>query len=96
MTGSIVKRLKNVLRKTPFFISLKKGYYFARRTVRKLYNIVFPTAIILLYHRVAESENDVNQLSVSPINFEDQLVFLSNKFKIISLKELANNLKQIG
>lgn len=93
MTGSVSKKIKNILRKIPFFVSTKKLYYFARRTAKKLYNIFFPTAIILLYHRVAELENDINFLSVSQINFENQLIYLSKKFKILSLNELAEDLK---
>src|SRR3989344_460756 len=85
--------LKNLLRKTPFFYPIKWFYYFLRRTLRKIHNLIFPTAIILLYHRVAESENDINRLSVSLENFENQLAYLSKKFKIISLNELTDDLK---
>ena len=93
MAKLIYKKCKNILRKTPFFIPAKKLYYFIRGVALKFYNAIFPTAIILLYHRIAEPENDIYQLSVSSENFENQLIYLSNKFKIISLNELANSLK---
>ena len=93
MTKSIYKKGKNIFHKTPFFIPAKKLYYLARETVLKFRNTVFPTAIILLYHRIAEPEHDIYKLSVSPENFENQLIYLSEKFKIISLSELANSLK---
>jgi len=93
MTESVSKKLKNILRNTPLFVPTKNLYYLTRRTARKLYNTVFPTAIILLYHRVAESENDIHRLSVGPKNFEYQLNYLSKKFKIISLERLVNDLK---
>lgn len=89
----MIKILKNILHKTPFFIPTKKLYYFARRTARKFYNMIFPTAIILLYHRVAESENDINRLGVSPENFENQISYLKRKFSIVSLNELVVNLR---
>lgn len=89
----MVKKLKSLLRKTPIFYPTKWFYYFLRRIVRKIYNLIFPTAIILLYHRIAESENDINRLSVSVENFKNHMDYLSKKFKIISLNELTNDLK---
>jgi len=44
--------------------------------------------IILIYHRVRNTDNDINQLSVSIDNFEDQLVKLKNKFEIVSIDNL--------
>ncbi|MCX6800315.1 MAG: polysaccharide deacetylase family protein [Candidatus Falkowbacteria bacterium] len=49
-------------------------------------------SIILFYHRVASIENDPNLLSVNPENFEKQLLYLKDHFKIISLKELAKRI----
>lgn len=93
MTRPVSEKIKKILRKIPFFVLTKKLYYFARRTALKLYNAMFPTAIILLYHRVAELENDINFLSVNQKNFENQLIYLSKKFNIISLNELVDDLK---
>lgn len=48
-------------------------------------------AIVLMYHRIAETEIDPWQLAVTPRNFEEQLYVLK-KFNIISSEELINNL----
>lgn len=89
----MLKNLKNVLRKTPFFNPAKMSYYLSRRTARRIYNLISPTAVVLLYHRVAVINNDVNLLSVAPDKFEHQLGYLKTKFKIIGLGEMAKDLQ---
>jgi len=49
-------------------------------------------AIVLMYHRIASSKTDPWQLSVTRENFEQQLKFLKNNYKIISISDLAENL----
>lgn len=64
----------------------------ARNTKKKTYNLIFPTAVILLYHRVADVNDDPHELSVSINNFRNQLKYLKNNFTVMSLGELVNGL----
>jgi peptidoglycan/xylan/chitin deacetylase (PgdA/CDA1 family) len=50
-------------------------------------------ALILMYHRVAESESDPWQLCVTPEMFERQLDWLSRQCRVISLRELVAELR---
>jgi peptidoglycan/xylan/chitin deacetylase (PgdA/CDA1 family) len=50
-------------------------------------------AIVLIYHRVIDLENDPQQLAVSAHNFENQIQIIKKKFKIIRLQDLITNLK---
>jgi peptidoglycan/xylan/chitin deacetylase (PgdA/CDA1 family) len=93
MTKSIYKISKNILRKLPLFISAKKLYYSARRAIFKIYNALFPTAIILLYHRVADTKNDPHQLCVSPENLHEQIKFLKENFRVVSLAQLVGQVR---
>ncbi len=52
-----------------------------------------PKALILVYHRVNNLESDPLQLAVSPDNFTEQLIWLKNRFEIISLSELMSRIK---
>lgn len=51
-------------------------------------------ALVLSYHRVADLTVDPWQLAVSPYNFEQQLQFLKQNYKLISVNELAENLEK--
>jgi peptidoglycan/xylan/chitin deacetylase (PgdA/CDA1 family) len=44
--------------------------------------------VVLIYHRVTDVQNDPQMLAVSPAHFEDQLVYLKQNYKILSLDEL--------
>ena len=44
--------------------------------------------LVLLYHRVTEHSSDIWNLSVSPSNFEQHLILLKKRFRIISEDEL--------
>lgn len=63
------------------------------QNVLKLYYFFIPTAIILIYHRVADVKNDPHLLSVSPDNFYKQLKYLQQNFQIIKLSELIEDLR---
>lgn len=93
MTKLIYKKGKNILRKTPFFIPAKKIFRLMRRTVLMLHNAIFPTAIILLYHRVENTKNDPHQLCVSPENFYKQIRFLKENFRVVPLVQLAGEVR---
>ncbi len=47
-----------------------------------------------MYHRIADSTNDPWQLSVSSINFEQQLQILQKKYMLISVNELIDQLNK--
>ena len=75
------------------FQVIKFFYYFVISTQKKIYNFLFPTAIILLYHRIDNINQDPHRLAVSAQNFEDQIRFLKDNFNIIELSELVSDLK---
>lgn len=56
-------------------------------------NCFFKPTVIFFYHRVAKVVCDPHKLSVSPENFENQLLYLRDNFKIIRLSELVQILK---
>jgi peptidoglycan/xylan/chitin deacetylase (PgdA/CDA1 family) len=49
-----------------------------------------PSAIILLYHRVADAEADPFRLCVSPERFEEQLRLLRRSWPVVALDELVD------
>lgn len=51
------------------------------------------TVNVLLYHRVAFDPLDTQLLTVSPKNFEEQIKFLKDNFKIIHLRNLIDDIK---
>ena len=87
------QEIKIILRKIPGYLWVKRGYYFSSRVKHRLSNRFHPTARILLYHRIAEVKNDPYQLAVSPDNFREHLEYLRNHFRVVSLAQLANELK---
>lgn len=59
-----------------------------RYWIRRSVNVFSKTALCLSYHRVAETEVDPWELSVSPKNFEEQLQVLQ-KFKLLPFEKFA-------
>lgn len=60
--------------------------------LRELLKICFPSALILLYHRVTKVQDDPLLLTVSPKNFCAQLAFLKNNFQFVTLNHLVSGL----
>lgn len=87
------KRLKQTIKKIHLFSIAKRFYYFSKNLERKSYNYYFPTAKILLYHRIATSNNDPYQLCVSPENFRKQIKHLKENFRVIPLVQLVQEIK---
>ena len=81
--------MKKVLSKFPGYNFGKKSYFFAYNCILKARNKVVPTARIILYHRVAKLERDPYLLAVSPENFQEQIEYLKNNFRVVPLSELA-------
>lgn len=71
---------------------VKKIYFCLVNFQKTIRNIFFPTAIILLYHRIAVSNSDPYRLCVSPENFRSQLNYLKNNYNVIPLNELVQNI----
>lgn len=44
---------------------------------------------IILYHKVDDEKNCFNNISVSVANFREQLIYLKNRYNVISLEELV-------
>ncbi|MFD2515167.1 polysaccharide deacetylase family protein [Pontibacter locisalis] len=53
-----------------------------------------PKALVLMYHRVVETDTDIWDIAVSPSNFEQQLQILQESDNVISLAELAKKVVQ--
>jgi peptidoglycan/xylan/chitin deacetylase (PgdA/CDA1 family) len=50
-------------------------------------------AVVLMYHRIADLKRDPWQLAVSPEHFEQHLTAFKNKFNIITIPELAEQIE---
>jgi len=72
---------------------LKNYSCLAIKSKNKVRNFFYPTARILLYHRIADVKDDPYLLSVSPKNFSDQIQFLKTNFNLVSLGTLILDLK---
>jgi len=84
-----MNNFKKIVKKTFFYKYLLTIKIFFRQLKKK----TFKEATILLYHRVANVKDDPLSLSVSINNFENQLLYLKEKYKIISLSELIQKIK---
>ena len=60
-----------------------------RRATKRLQKRFFPRALILMYHRVAETELDPWALCVTPKHFAEHLEVLQKHARPMSLRELA-------
>ena len=57
-------------------------------------DLVAPKAIVLMYHRIADSEIDPHQLCVSPRHFAEQLSVLAQRFTPLSLPQCVEAIHQ--
>jgi peptidoglycan/xylan/chitin deacetylase (PgdA/CDA1 family) len=63
-------------------------------TLKKLIRRKNPGAVVMMYHRIVDLEQDPWDLCVSPENFNDQLQKLSANFDIIPMYRLAERLQR--
>lgn len=63
-----------------------------RHTVGQLKNKIFPGALILMYHRVAEADSDPWSLCVSPKNFAEHLEVIQQYGYPLHLQQLTTRL----
>jgi peptidoglycan/xylan/chitin deacetylase (PgdA/CDA1 family) len=64
------------------------------RTLRQFKNRLFPGALILMYHRIAEADSDPWGLCVTPKHFAEHLDVLKTYGKPIHLQQLVNQLSE--
>lgn len=82
-----VEILRPVKRKTGVFLhSISKTY-------DRIYREFFPSATILLYHRVENASEDQHKLCVGKANFEEHIKYVSGNYRVISLHQLVSELK---
>ncbi|QWD89163.1 polysaccharide deacetylase family protein [Polynucleobacter sp. MWH-CaK5] len=88
--------LKELFKKVPFLIFFYRLLNRTAYLLLELWRLIEswlikntqPSAIILLYHRVAEVKSDPAKLAVTPICFEQHIIFLKKNYEVISLEEL--------
>ncbi|RKT47401.1 polysaccharide deacetylase family protein [Thiocapsa rosea] len=61
----------------------------ARSWARRVRDRIAPKALVLMYHRIAESDSDPWGLCVSPQHFAEQLDVLSSHGPVLNLTQLA-------
>jgi peptidoglycan/xylan/chitin deacetylase (PgdA/CDA1 family) len=64
-----------------------------RRTASQLKNQIFPGALILMYHRVAEADSDPWSLCVTPKHFAEHLEVLRKYGNPLHLQQLVTKLR---
>lgn len=63
--------------------------------LRHIYHkFIKPKAIVLMYHRIANLESDVWDITVSPSNFEQHLQVIKKLKSVVPLHVLANEVKK--
>lgn len=72
------------------FTKLKKK---VKHKISHIKTKIFPGAIILMYHRIAEVDSDPWSLCVSPQNFAEHLESLQQYGNVLSLQELTQKLR---
>src|SRR3989338_3960849 len=85
--------MKRVIRKLALYNSAKYIYYSFGQYRRHLRNLFKPTARILIYHRIADPQNDPYLLCVSPQNFHAQIKFLKENFRVVPLVQLVQEVR---
>lgn len=58
--------------------------------IERLANLIDAPAVILIYHRVTNLENDPQLLSVSPQNFERQIAVLRERCNLLPIEEFVD------
>ena len=64
----------------------------SRRLVGQAQNKLWPGAIVLAYHRVADLSTDPQLLCVRPKHFKEQLEVLRDEFSVVSLRDLVHRI----
>ena len=73
--------------------NIKRPYHNFIRLEKRIENFLRPTGYILLYHQIADPQNDPHLLCVSPENFREQIKFLKENFRVIPLIQLVGEVR---
>jgi peptidoglycan/xylan/chitin deacetylase (PgdA/CDA1 family) len=65
-----------------------------KRFLKRTASFLMGAAVVLLYHRVSDTDFDPLLLSVSPDNFDAQMTYLRRRYALLSLEELRGALKK--
>jgi glycosyltransferase involved in cell wall biosynthesis/peptidoglycan/xylan/chitin deacetylase (PgdA/CDA1 family) len=65
-----------------------------RGAIWRAWDLVAPKALILLYHRIADTEIDPHDLCVSPRCFAEQLAVLAQRYTLLSLPQCVEAVRQ--
>ena len=63
-----------------------------KRFLKRTVSFLMGAAVVLLYHRVYDTDFDPLLLSVSPDNFDAQMTYLRRRYALLSLEELRGAL----
>jgi peptidoglycan/xylan/chitin deacetylase (PgdA/CDA1 family) len=63
-----------------------------KRFLKRTASFLMGAAVVLLYHRVYDTDFDPLLLSVSPDNFDAQMTYLRRRYAVLSLEELRRAL----
>lgn len=62
--------------------------------IKKYFSHSSPKAVVLMYHRVIQTETDPWQLAVSPDNFESQINAITKSYTVLPVSHLLQQLNQ--
>ena len=65
-----------------------------KRFLKQTASFLMGAAVVLLYHRVYDTDFDPLLLSVSPDNFDAQMTYLRRRYALLSLEELRGALEK--
>ena len=64
------------------------------RIIRFGMNLIDSSAVVLLYHRVTELNDDHQLLAVRPSNFYQQIEYLKKNYNVLPIEEFCHILKR--
>jgi peptidoglycan/xylan/chitin deacetylase (PgdA/CDA1 family) len=90
----LIKKITTVLGIKRFVSHTYRSLYTSFDQLHRLTIKVFfrRKAVVLVYHRITEIDNDPLSLAVTPSNFQSHLEMLKNHFEVISITELTTRL----
>jgi peptidoglycan/xylan/chitin deacetylase (PgdA/CDA1 family) len=71
-----------------------RGVARIKKVFQRLMSSYVSSALVLLYHRVADLQSDPQLLSVTPKHFAEHLEILGSKAQPLALEQLANTVIQ--
>lgn len=91
MVLKIIKKTKKLYWKTVRKVLTKKEkYILLLKNIRKRFE---PYALIVIYHRISNLDIDPHKLAVTPAKFEKHLKYYKDNYKVVTLLELVEHIK---